>query len=117
MQLRVARLCLNCEEVYAGESCPVCASDQYAFLTSWLPVEERRKWRGRGPKTQRTETSALKRFLQRWFGDPEEQQAPPADVQARTRASDTMPRLDFEEPIREPRRPVAHTRPVDQTRT
>ena len=39
MQLRVARLCLDCEELHTESSCPVCASDRYAFLSNWLPVE------------------------------------------------------------------------------
>jgi hypothetical protein len=42
MQLRVARLCLNCEEVHDAQTCPLCASETYAFLKKWVPVEERR---------------------------------------------------------------------------
>ena len=45
MQLRVARLCLDCEEVHAEERCPRCISEHYALLTTWLPVEERRRFR------------------------------------------------------------------------
>ena len=45
MQLRVARLCLDCEELHADDSCPRCASERYAFLSAWLPSEERRRWR------------------------------------------------------------------------
>jgi len=47
MQLRVARLCLDCEEVHADLQCPVCASDSYTYLSRWVPVEERRLHRGR----------------------------------------------------------------------
>ena len=43
MQLRKARVCLDCEEVHDAESCPVCASEAFAYLTQWLKVEERRK--------------------------------------------------------------------------
>ena len=50
MQLRVARLCLDCEELYVGDTCPVCASDRSAFLSTWLPVEERRRWRRPAPR-------------------------------------------------------------------
>jgi hypothetical protein len=43
MQLRVARLCLDCEEVHESQQCPVCASESFAFLTRWVPVPERRQ--------------------------------------------------------------------------
>jgi hypothetical protein len=42
MQLREARLCLDCEELHTLERCPVCASEAFAFVTRWLPVDERR---------------------------------------------------------------------------
>ncbi len=42
MQLRHARLCLNCEEVHASAHCPVCASERFAYVTRWIPPEERR---------------------------------------------------------------------------
>jgi hypothetical protein len=42
MQLRVARVCLDCEEVHEAQQCPVCASETFAFLTRWVPVDERR---------------------------------------------------------------------------
>jgi hypothetical protein len=42
MQLRIARLCLDCEEVHAAQQCPVCASETFAFLSRWVPVPERR---------------------------------------------------------------------------
>ena len=45
MQLRVARLCLDCEELHAESRCPKCISEHYAMLTTWLPVEERRRFR------------------------------------------------------------------------
>lgn len=43
MQLRVARLCLDCEEVHANNNCPVCASDHFTYLTRWVPAPERRQ--------------------------------------------------------------------------
>jgi hypothetical protein len=43
MQLRVARLCLNCEEVHDAQQCPVCASETFAYLTRWVAAPERRQ--------------------------------------------------------------------------
>jgi hypothetical protein len=43
MQLRTARLCLDCEEVHADWRCPTCASDSFTYLTRWIPVEDRRR--------------------------------------------------------------------------
>src|SRR5262245_27960453 len=42
MQLRVARLCLDCEEIHDSQQCPVCASETFAFLARWVPVPESR---------------------------------------------------------------------------
>lgn len=42
MQLRVARLCLDCEDVHEGQQCPVCASETFAYLSRWVPAPERR---------------------------------------------------------------------------
>jgi hypothetical protein len=42
MQLRVARLCLDCEEVHDAQQCPVCASETFAYLSRWVQVPERR---------------------------------------------------------------------------
>ena len=53
MQLRVARVCLNCEEVHDAQTCPLCASETYAFLKKWVPVEERRARPQRPPKLYR----------------------------------------------------------------
>lgn len=43
MQLRVARLCLDCEEVHDEYRCPLCASDHFTYMTRWVPVPERRQ--------------------------------------------------------------------------
>jgi hypothetical protein len=43
MQLRKARLCLDCEELHDLDACPICASEAYAFLTQWMPAPERRR--------------------------------------------------------------------------
>jgi hypothetical protein len=37
MQLNLARLCLNCEEVHDARHCPQCASETFAYLTRWVP--------------------------------------------------------------------------------
>src|ERR1043165_6698110 len=42
MQLHVARLCLDCQEVHAQTRCPVCASESFAALSRWIPAQERR---------------------------------------------------------------------------
>ena len=42
MQLRTARVCLDCEEVHDAQQCPTCASESFAYLTRWVPVPERR---------------------------------------------------------------------------
>jgi hypothetical protein len=43
MQLRTARLCLDCEEVHESQQCPLCASETFVFMTRWVPVPERRQ--------------------------------------------------------------------------
>ena len=43
MQLRNARLCLDCEEVHDAPQCPICASESFAFMTRWVPAPERRE--------------------------------------------------------------------------
>jgi hypothetical protein len=42
MQLRNARLCLDCEEVHDLQQCPACASESFSFITRWVPAPERR---------------------------------------------------------------------------
>jgi predicted nucleic acid-binding Zn-ribbon protein len=49
MQLRVARLCLDCEEVHESQQCPACASESFAYLSRWIPAPERRS-RPRSPE-------------------------------------------------------------------
>jgi hypothetical protein len=41
MQLRSARLCLDCDEVHDAQQCPHCASETFAFITRWVPVPDR----------------------------------------------------------------------------
>jgi len=49
MQLRLARLCLDCEEIHTEDRCPRCISEHYALVSTWLPVEERRRFRRPAP--------------------------------------------------------------------
>lgn len=42
MQLKIARVCLDCDEVHDAQHCPVCASEAFAYLTRWVPAPERR---------------------------------------------------------------------------
>jgi len=42
MQLQVARLCLDCEEVHDAQQCPVCASETFAAMSRWAPSAARR---------------------------------------------------------------------------
>lgn len=42
MQLRTARLCLDCEEVHDEYRCPACASDAFSYISRWVPVPDRR---------------------------------------------------------------------------
>jgi len=54
MQLRVARLCLDCEELHTEDRCPRCISEHWALVSTWLPVEERRRFRR--PSSQSSES-------------------------------------------------------------
>lgn len=42
MQLRTARLCLDCEEIHDSRQCPICASETFAYVSRWVPAPERR---------------------------------------------------------------------------
>jgi|KBSMisStaDraftv2_1062788.scaffolds.fasta_scaffold308805_2 hypothetical protein len=64
MQLRNARLCLDCDEIHAESHCPVCASESFAFIKRWVPASERRS-RQRQPEVdgESRETAATYRQL------------------------------------------------------
>ena len=53
MQLRSARLCLDCDEVHDAQQCPQCASETFAFITRWVPVPERADQPIKRPGTQK----------------------------------------------------------------
>lgn len=103
MQLRVARLCLDCEELHTDNACPRCASESYAFLSNWLHVEERRRWRlpaGQADKSG----EGIGRSIGRWIRG--QKSAAPAGPL--TRASDHVPNLDFDDS--KEHQPAARTR-------
>jgi len=120
MQLRVARLCLDCEELHVADRCPICASDQYAFLSSWLPSEERRRWRRPAGAAVEAPVRSLRKTLRamaRWIGVniPE----PPRDGYKgpRTRASDHVPNFNIQGGDEsKSQQPAASTRPIPHDR-
>lgn len=65
VQLRTARLCLDCEEVHADQQCPVCLSEAFAYLTRWVPADERRVRRLPSAIKVTPEKSAVARWVQR----------------------------------------------------
>jgi hypothetical protein len=42
MQLHTARLCLDCQDVHDGATCPICGSESFAYISRWIPAPERR---------------------------------------------------------------------------
>ena len=103
MQLRIARLCLDCEELHVADACPICASERYAFLSAWLPSEERRRWRRPAPAfaPEPHGVRRIVRVIARWFNNE------PGDApRPRTRAADHVPRFGFEPPIQNPKKPA-----------
>jgi hypothetical protein len=64
MQLRRARLCLDCEELHQGQQCPKCASEAFVFLSQWIGVEERRRRQRPRPDTTQN-TSAVSKWMKR----------------------------------------------------
>jgi predicted nucleic acid-binding Zn-ribbon protein len=60
MQLHVARLCMDCDEVHDSQTCPVCGSESFAYITRWIPAPERRR---RPRPAQPSDTAATYREL------------------------------------------------------
>jgi hypothetical protein len=46
MQLRAARLCMDCEEIHDSQKCPACGSETFAYISRWIPTPERRQQPG-----------------------------------------------------------------------
>jgi len=62
MQLRTARLCLDCDTIHETHQCPVCASPTFAFMTRWVPASERRR-AARTATASSAATTAYRRLL------------------------------------------------------
>jgi hypothetical protein len=63
-------MCLDCEELHEENTCPVCASEMFAFLTRWVPAEERRTRRRppvpeKAPEKERAGQSGTTRWVRR----------------------------------------------------
>src|SRR5262245_21900862 len=54
MQLRDARMCLDCEEIHAQQECPICGSESFAYISRWISTTERRQ-RPRAAPTEQAE--------------------------------------------------------------
>jgi hypothetical protein len=52
MQLRSARLCLDCDEVHDAQQCPQCATETFAFITRWVPIPDRPDRQNTRPRAQ-----------------------------------------------------------------
>lgn len=63
MQLRTARLCLDCDEVHDEYRCPVCASDEFTYISRWVPVPDRRA-RPRAARVAPPEFDAYREIMQ-----------------------------------------------------
>jgi hypothetical protein len=70
MQLRSARLCLDCDEVHDAQRCPHCASETFAFITRWVPVPDRpdRPDRADGPNPPQPRKRSLEAPSQETLG-------------------------------------------------
>jgi predicted nucleic acid-binding Zn-ribbon protein len=56
MQLHIARLCLDCDELHAEQSCPICGSESFAYISRWIPTPERRPRPRPEPANETAET-------------------------------------------------------------
>jgi hypothetical protein len=65
MRLRVARLCLDCEEIHEDQQCPICSSEAFSYLTRWVPVVERRIHRFPTAINVVPQRSGIARWVQR----------------------------------------------------
>jgi hypothetical protein len=55
MQLRRARLCLDCEEIHDAQHCPACTSESFALISRWVPAPDRRSRPRAAPSNPRLE--------------------------------------------------------------
>ncbi len=63
MQLRTARLCLDCEEVHDEYRCPACASDEFSYISRWVPVPGTRRGRPRVEREPPPELEAYREIV------------------------------------------------------
>ncbi len=63
MQLRTARLCLDCDEVHDEYRCPACASDEFTYVSRWVPVPENRRLRPRPARVPPPELEAYREIV------------------------------------------------------
>ena len=63
MQLRMARLCLDCEEVHDEYRCPICASDHFTYMSRWVPVPERREPAAAAPPRPSPEAEVYRQIV------------------------------------------------------
>ena len=50
IDLRKARLCLDCEMIFEGPQCPACTSQSFVPVTRWIRPTERREAKRAAPK-------------------------------------------------------------------
>src|SRR4051794_38011475 len=62
MQLRIARLCLDCEEIHDRQECPACGSESFGYISKWIPAPERRS-QPRTPAVEPNEQADIYRQL------------------------------------------------------
>ena len=43
IELKRARLCLDCEMIFEGPACPACTSGSFVPVTRWIRLTERRE--------------------------------------------------------------------------
>ena len=58
VDLRTARLCLDCEALHEEQQCPVCASETFAYITRWIPLPGKRPRPKAQPATEALEAYA-----------------------------------------------------------
>ena len=50
IDLRKARLCLDCEMIFEGPQCPACTSQSFVPVTRWIRPMERRETKRPAPQ-------------------------------------------------------------------
>lgn len=65
MQLSVARLCLDCQEIHEHDRCPVCTSEAFGFMTRWIKMDAATQGPAKRekPAARTTKAEAYRRIL------------------------------------------------------